>query len=216
MKEQWLKGIQWGSIAWLTWDAFATVNTNVHTIAQVHGRESHHVACAVYAVASIVAVVALALAWTRWSRLGAGVLIATEIVTVLIFYRGYPRPQLMIAGVPYVIELPWSIWVASLSRSLPLLPLVFMAPERPRVAVAMALLGRWRDAFCQLAGWRWIAVAGAVFCVGDAMNAAFASSFEEARGLAGFLPLSFIAELGPCALLLGVSAFPLWRTSTTA
>ncbi len=43
--------------------------------------------------------------------------------------------------------------------SLPVLPLLFMQPDRPRLTLALLAMGRWRDAVAQLAGFRWPLVA---------------------------------------------------------
>lgn len=44
--------------------------------------------------------------------------------------------------------------LAWLPLVLPVLPLVVLTPERPRLTAALALVGRWRDAARMLVGWR--------------------------------------------------------------
>jgi hypothetical protein len=210
MKDQWLKGLQWGAVAWLGWEAFVTVNTAVRYIAQYHARATYQIACGIYAVSAIVALAALVLAWTRWSRIGIAALILAQVAMALIFFNGYPRPPVVIEGVVCDTEMPWMAIFHANRDVFPLLPLLFLPPERPRLTMALALVGRWRDALPHLAGWRWIAVAAAVLCLSAAVGDA-ATAYEDDNGIIAFLPWQFLAALAPCALLLGLAAVPPWR-----
>jgi hypothetical protein len=210
MKDQWLKGLQWGAVAWLAWESFVTVNTAVRYIGQYHARATYQIACGIYAVSAVIALTALVLAWTRWSRIGIAAMILAQVAMALVFFKGYPRPPLVIEGVVCDIEMPWMAIVHANREMFPLLPLLFMQPERPRLVVALALVGRWRDALHQLAGRRWIAVAAAVLWLSAAVGDA-ATAYEDNNGITAFLPWQFLAALAPCALLFGLATIPPWR-----
>lgn len=64
-----------------------------------------------------------------------------------------------IAGATHGGEFWWWSPTFWLPMSLPVLPLLFMAPARPRRTLALLLVGRWRDAVAELEGWRWLFVA---------------------------------------------------------
>lgn len=138
MRDQWKQGLQWGGVAWLGYLLW-------HTIGDTWGYYSP-----VFTSRAVLwAASALALALgIRYARAVLGGAILFQIITGTLDAMGY--------GGDMPIAWALKFW---LPMTLGLVPLLFMAPERPRLTVALALVGRWRDAYATLAGWRWILVA---------------------------------------------------------
>lgn len=88
------------------------------------------------------------------------------------------------------MPLPW-VLTFFLPMSLPLLPLLVLDPERPRVTLALVAAGRWRDAAEQLAGWRWLSVAAALVLLNRAGWEVLQG--YEAESTAAFLIFGLVA-----------------------
>jgi hypothetical protein len=147
-RNQWIQGLEWGACAWLGWVAWNSVL-----------RASH---CSLYPgsdflgslgwftqrwLLAAVWVAALLLTWTRWSRGGVALAIVAQAVLG------------SIDGATFGGEFWWwspTFWIP---MSLPVLPLLFMEPARPRLTLSLLMVGRWRDAVAELKGWRWLFVA---------------------------------------------------------
>jgi hypothetical protein len=152
IRNQWIQGLQWGGGAWLVWVAGGAFLHASHC--SLAPEPYFFVSVASLAQRSALAAVwiaALALTWTRWSRAGVAVAVVVQGVLGTIEAARYPGEM----------HLGWALtfW---LPMSLPVLPLLFMEPERPRLTLALLAVGRWRDAIAQLSGWRWLGVAAAV------------------------------------------------------
>lgn len=150
-RKQCIQGLEWGACAWLGWVAWTDVRTAWHSAFDAQ--------CSLLAA---VWLAALALTWTRWSRVGVAVaLVVQAVVGTMIAMSDEGEVHL------------WWVLTFWLPMSLPLLPLLFMEPERPRLTLALLAVGRWRDAIAQLRGWRWLFVAAGVVLLNRAGWATF-------------------------------------------
>ncbi len=116
MKDQWLKGLQWGGVAWLAWIAAKALLGVCHCAIEPGAYFAVSVGWLVER--SIVAAawsVALALTWTRWSRVGVGAAIVVQAIAGTAVATTYGGP----------IPIPWALtfW---LPMSLLLLPLLVL------------------------------------------------------------------------------------------
>ena len=188
MKDQWKQGLQWGGVVWLSYLAGCSLVTACESAE--YGLYLPHMLPAAAWLA------ALALLWTRWARAGAAVAIAVQVAA------GMAEASRFDTG-----TLTWPPLV------LPVLPLVFMAPERPRLTVALALVGRWRDAGRALAGWRWIVVAMGTFLLARSGGRALHCWVYDFDGALNFSLESVLNAFIPQALLFGAAALPRrsWR-----
>jgi hypothetical protein len=200
MREQWTKGFQWGGVAWLACVAASSVLQVVRY--SVEG---------VYPPFLLMAAgwtFALALTWTRWSRVGvaAGILLQVYVGAIL-EAPIVQREDYMFRGVMTESFLNLEPLLSSfLPRCLPLLPLLFMAPAKPRYAVALALVGRWRDAVRELAGVRWMLVAAGIVALPFAAPEALQWWGINEDGRVDFQWASVARALAPCAVLFGLAA----------
>jgi len=103
-----------------------------------------------------------ALAWTRWSRVAVAFAVVAQIAAAVAMTARMDDLRVTLA--------------AFMPLCLPVLPLLILIPERPQLTVALALVGRWRDAARTLAGWRWPLVDVGVLLFGDVAGV-FARSF---------------------------------------
>lgn len=99
----------------------------------------------------------LLLAGSRWARLTLGAALLAQAVTGAAFAIHFADEP----DAPFVLRY-------FLPMSLPLLPLLWLGAERPRYTMALALVGRMRDAARTLAGWRWLFVAAGLMSLNRA------------------------------------------------
>jgi hypothetical protein len=190
MKDQWKQGLQWGAVVWLGWVALRS------TVAAFHGWSP---------ILAFAWLAALALTWTRWSRAGVGAALFAQAAAGIFRAASYEGEM----------HAPWML-TFFLPMSLPLLPLLFMAPERPRLTLALACVGRWRDAARSLAGVRWIPVALGVVLLN---HTAWRAMEQRVDGLDGGLvldPWMLLTVFAPQAALFGMAALPGRRAQATA
>jgi len=147
-------------------------------------------------------VLALALfaAGSRWARPALGATLLGQVITGTLRAAGYPGE----------FHVAWALtfW---LPMTFPLLPLLFMAPSLPRLTVALALVGRWRDACAKLAGWRWVLVAAGLVALNRAgWDALEMHVWDPAVSVSvlRFEPLRVMSAFLPTALLWGLAALP--------
>ena len=188
MKDQWKQGLQWGAVVWLAWIAARC------SLAAYHG------APLIVAVAWLAA---LTLTWTRWSRVGVGAALLVQAAAGLLRAASYGGEM----------HIPW-VLTFFLPMSLPLLPLLFMAPERPRLTLALAFVGRWGDAARSLAGFRWIAVALGVVLLNHTGWGALRWPEHALDGGLVFDPRVILTVFVPQAALFGLAALPTRRANT--
>ena len=194
MKEQWLKGLQWGAVAWLVYVAGSSLTAAFHSGVGA----SVLIPAAAWLTAS-------AVVWTRWSRAGIGFGILVQAFGGMAQASTYSGEM----------RLGWALtfW---LPMVLPLIPLLFLSPDRPRLVLALAGVGRFRDALRQLAGWRWIAVATGVALLNHAAWGASRCRVYGADGLLRFDPWAVVVAFLPQFVLFGLAAVPPARTPATA
>lgn len=135
IKEQFKQGLQWGAVVWL---AHIVVSSLRHFRAVNPFFLPYLLPFAAW-------LVAFALAWTRWSRAAVAVAVLAQTAAAIVMTASLGEVSVTMS--------------ACMPLCLPVLPLLFMAPERPRLTVALALLGRWREAAHTLKGFRWPFVA---------------------------------------------------------
>lgn len=190
MKDQWKQGLQWGALAWLGWVAVRSA------VAASHGAST---------VVAVAWLAALALTWTRWSRVGVGAALLVQAAAGISRAASYEGEM----------HVPWML-TFFVPMSLPLLPLLFIAPERPRLTLALAFVGRWRDAARSLAGFRWIAVAGGVLLLNRAAWRALGWRVDALDGELVFDPWAILTVFAPPAVLCVLAALPEKRPRSTA
>jgi len=191
-RNQWIQGLQWGACAWLGWVAWSALLHAWHC--SIAPTPYFLISVAWLAERSLLAAVwlaALALTWTRWSRVGVVIALVVQAVAGTVDAAGYEGE----------LHVAWALtfW---LPMSLPLLPLLFMEPDRPRLTLALLAVGRWRDAVAQLAGFRWLFVAAGVVLLNRA-------GLDVLRGWVD-------SWLLPPALLFTIAAIPRRRRPATA
>ncbi len=201
MKEQWKQGLQWGGVVWLAWLAVSSSAAFVTDYAN----NGFYLGSMLPAVGWALA---LAISWTRWSRLGLALGIATQV------YAGAFLDPPIVARVDYQMGDVMTesylnlepLLSSFLPRCLPLVPLLFMAPTRPRYTAALALVGRWTDAARELTGLRWILVAAGVLALHSAAPEALRWWVINEDGRVSFWWSRVLGALAPCAMLFGVAA----------
>jgi hypothetical protein len=190
-KLQFKQGLQWGGIAWLA-------HLVISSLEHVRAVNPFFLP---YLIPGIAWALALALAWTRWSRIAIALAVVAQAWAAVARTAGLGE-----FGVTLSAFVP---------SCLPVLPLLFMAPERPRLTVALALVGRWRDAARTLAGLRWPMVAMGVVLLERSGWASLSTAWSSGDSLRipgqGIL-IAFV----PPAVLFGVAALPRLRWKATA
>jgi hypothetical protein len=157
MKDEWTKGVQWGAMVWLVWLSASLVFHSTLETAK-YGAFLPHL------LPTIAWSAALALTWTRWSRSGVALAIAVQIISGAFLADipvNYQYCKIDDGPVRSYLDLQ-PLLSAFMPQILPAIPLLFLVPDRPRLTMALALVGRWRDAGRSLAGWRWVLVAAGV------------------------------------------------------
>ncbi len=200
MREQWSKGLQWGGVAWLAWVAASSV---AHVV-----RYSSNGVYTPFLLMAVGWTFALALTWTRWSTQGVAVGILIQIYAGAILEAPIvQREDYMFRGVMTESFLNLEPLLSSfLPRCLPLVPLLILAPERPRYAAALALVGRFRDAARELSGVRWMLVAVGVLALPFAAPEALQWWGINVEGRVYFQWVGIAGALAPCAVLFGLAA----------
>ncbi len=173
----------WGGVAWLAYVAGCSLTTAYHS--------AHYGFYLPHLFPAAAWLAALALTWTRWSRAGVAVAVVVQLAASVA--EAMPLDDDTLAWLPLV---------------LPVLPLVFMAPERPRLAAALALVGRWRDAGRTLAGWRWSVVAMGTFLLARSGERALHCWAYDVRWSLRFVPENIVIAFLPQAMLFGIAALP--------
>jgi hypothetical protein len=200
MKDQWIKGLQWGAALWLAWTAASSI---VDVVDGLHFE--------IYAQTMIPALgwtLALALRWTRWSRVGVAIGIAAHTYAALAYDPpSIERVDTLIDGVRSQSYLDlMSLLTKLVPACLLVIPLLFMAPERPRRAAALALVGRWDEAARELLGIRWVLVAAGVLVLHNAFPEALRWWRISIDGRVHFNGWYIARQLVACALLFGAAA----------
>jgi hypothetical protein len=203
MKEQWKQGLQWGGVIWLAWLVASSSATFIV--------DTTHVGFYLGSALPVLGWgVALALAWTRWSRLGIAFGIAAQVYAgVFVYPPIVQRVDYQLGEVMTQSYLDLEPLLSSfLPRCLPLVPLLVMAPSRPRYAAALAIVGRWTDAARELAGLRWILVAAGILALHSAAPEALKWWSIDDDGRVFFTFGRVAGALAPSALLFGLAALP--------
>jgi hypothetical protein len=186
-KRQWKQGLQWGGVAWLAYILWQVIPTAVQVPSSAHVGMA-----AAWTVAAV-----LLLAGARVARPVLGMVLLAQAVTGTMQAASFEGPM----------HVAWALtfW---LPMALPLLPLLFMAPERPRLTAALMLMGRYSEAWASLAGFRWPFVALLVVATNhEAM--ALLTLLGHDQGSLYRVPILAIG-------LLAVAAFPYERRTATA
>ena len=189
-KLQFKQGLQWGGAAWLAYLAISSTG---------HLRAVNPLFLP-YLIPALAWPLAFMLAWTRWARLALAVAVVAQVCAAVAMtaHMGDLRVTLS----------------AFMPLCLPVLPLLFMGPERPRLTVALAVVGRWRDAARTLAGWRWLLVVVGVLLLERSGWAALSSTWsaEDWFRIPG---QDILIAFSPQLLLFGVAALPRPRWMVT-
>jgi hypothetical protein len=190
-KQQFRQGLQWGGIVWLAHLAIASLG---------HLRAVNPFFLP-YLIPGAAWVLALGLAWTRWSRIAVALAVVAQAWAAVAMTAGMGE-----FGVTLSAFMP---------LCLPVLPLLFMAPERPRLTIALALVGRWRDAARTLAGLRWPVVAIGVLLLEQSGWASLSTTWssEDSIRIPG---QGILIAFVPQAVLFGLAALPRPRRPATA
>lgn len=190
-KSQIKQGLQWGGVVWL---AHLVISSLVH----IRAVNPFYLP---YLIPGAAWVLALALAWTRWSRMAVALAMVAQAWAAVAMTAGMDDLGVILS--------------AFMPRCLPVLPLLFMAPERPRLTIALALVGRWRDAARTLSGVRWPLVAMGILLLERTGWASLSTewSSEDAIRIPG---QGILIAFVPPAVLFGLAALPRLRWRATA
>lgn len=211
MREQWKQGLQWGAVAAVAWWIAPYLTDPLY---ELTGAEEAHVFYqAIHVVVALSAFVLIVLTWSRFSRAALLALVA------IVLWRGDNSALREPMGATFAI-VRFVFWQHA--DAVPLLPLLLFTPERPRLTVALALMGRWRDAARTLAGWRWLPVAVGIFFL-DQLAHDLGQSFggtsnDHLPAVVVWKTGELLAAVAPFAALFGVAAIPRWgwRSRATA
>ena len=208
MREQWKQGLQWGAAAvvarWLApWIVYPFWRAMGET-------ENWQLMRAIHIGASVPIFALFVVTWTRYSR------IAVAALVVYLAWQVEPDSSTF----PSVLSLRVIYAVRPYVEIVSFLPLLFITPERPRMTVALALVGRWREVARSLAGWRWPLLGVGVFLFGDVAGI-FARSFygmsldNHPAVLCWNVRDTFYA-IAPSLAPFVIAALPPWRRLATA
>jgi hypothetical protein len=217
-RNQWSQGLQWGACAWLCYVVLRELGGE---LSQLLAREGSpwtlprwmcgwgygwHVA-AVWAVA-----LSLIIVGSRWSRVAVAAAISMQALVAVRSASSY-------AGEPDSV---WFVLRFFLPMCVPLLPLLVLRVEQPRVALALAALGRWSEARVRFGGIGVLAVAiavislnrGALDLLGYGLDPAAVLQVIHDRGLPWTGYLLPVVLFGLAALTIEATSRPLRRPST--
>ncbi len=203
MKDQWKQGLQWGAVAAVAWWIAPYLVTPFYMLTGAPASiRVHYALCTAIAV-PIAALIAIT--WSKVSRVAVLVLLAVSL------WQADPMTSSVPVSPAYAL-VSFVFWHAA---AVQFLPLLLVTPERPRVTVALALVGRWREALETLSGFRWIAVAAGVFSLDKTVLAVCAAMYAKDGALRCNVS-ELLAALAPSAILFGLAALPRLRATATA
>jgi len=203
MKEQWLKGLSWGSLAAVSLAAWQWLGGFVlHPLLESKSYRTYYLVCTLGMAAFFTLA---ALTWTPLSRAYVLLLIGVVLVQSAPMWAAHYVYEGTDAG---RLE-PFSpiMFVLLGAAALPMFPMLFVDPECPRLTVALAFVGRFRDAARTLTGWRWPLVALAVFYFDRTVSAAIGALYWD-NGAVKFTTWDMLMALAPCVALCGLAALP--------
>jgi hypothetical protein len=153
-RNQWSQGLQWGACAWLGYVAWHAVldfyDTPLGWMRDAFPG-SWYFALRWFLAPAWLLAIALIAAGSPRSRAVVGVGILAQVV------MGCAE-----SGRPFGEFIPHWAMQNFLPMCLPLLPLVVLRVEEPRVVLALLALGRWREALARSGGFRTALVAAAL------------------------------------------------------
>jgi hypothetical protein len=189
--KQFRQGFQWGGVIWL-------VHVVVSSVRHIRAVNPFFLP---YLIPAAAWALALALTWTRWSRIAVALAMVTQVWAAVAMTAGMHE-----LGVTLSAFMP---------PCLPIVPLLFMVPEHPRLTAALALIGRFRDAAGTLAGWRWPLVAAGVLLLDRSGWAALSTSWSSEASIR--IPgQDILIAFAPQIVLFGLAAIPRRRVLATA
>lgn len=187
-KNRWGLGLQWGACSWLlyvVWRAFVDFRLSLWSDVANHWPSSWWIAGFWLLFPGWLAVIAALAAGSRWARAGVALMILGRVGVA---YAQTHALQTTDTGAQLFVPL-----------FVPLLPLVVLRVEEPRVVLALLALGRWREALARSGGVVALLVALAVLSTREASDQAmwFTS-----------LPSAF----SPTALIAALAGVATWAT----
>jgi hypothetical protein len=193
-KNRWLLGLQWGACLWLPyvlWDAGIDFRSQIESLQDLIDTWPRFWWGLGYALflPGWIATVVLLVAGSRWARPAVATMILLRVAEAGI--HTYER-QLGHADA--------TLFVSVLA---PVLPLVVLRLEEPRVVLALAALGRWREALARSGGVVALLIALAVLSTHEAAFQALVFRVE--------LPAAF-GVTGILTALAAVVTFVTWAT----
>jgi len=210
-RQQWSHGIQWGGLAWLGYVSFRAAIDAYHRPLGDSLRAlpaSWFCAASWPLAAAWLSALVLIVRGSPWSRVVMGGAILAQILVgaaEAASYGGAPNPT------SFTLRF-------FLPMCLPLLPLVVLRVGRPRVVIALAALGRWREAWARFGGLGPLAVAVALVSVnrgaGDLLLRAYHGATTQAL-LTG-LATGAWARGATTVLLFGLAALIVARGARQA
>ncbi len=203
MKEQWKQGLQWGAVAAVAWWIAPYLVSPLQALAGGSGSSRLH-----YALCATITVPVFVLIAITWSRLSLAALL---LLVFVVLWQAEPMTASVPVSAAYAL-VSFVFWHVAVVQFLPLL---LVTPELPRITVALALVGRFREALATLAGFRWIAVAVGVFSL-DRTVLAVCSAMYAKDGALQCNVGELLAALVPSAILFGLAAMPRPRSPVTA
>jgi hypothetical protein len=192
-KNRWVLGLQWGACSWLlyvVWRAFVDFRCSLWSDVADRWPSSWWIAGFWVLFPGWLAVVALLAAGSRWARAGVALMMLGRVGVA------YAQTHAL-----HTTDTDTQLFVPLFA---PLLPLVVLRVEEPRVVLALLALGRWREALARSGGVVALLVALSVLSTHDASDEAMFTS----------LPLAF-SRTALIAVLAGVVAWAQSRRTRT-
>jgi len=183
VKNRWLYGLQWGACLWLPY-VLRDAAQDFYYAGLSHLPEGWPrlwwTPFYVLIFPGWLAAVALLVAGSRRARLAVTMMVLARIAVAAVETHAMQMPD---GGAQYIVPL-----------FLPLLPLVVLRVEEPRVVLALAALGRWREALARSGGVVALLVALAVLSTHlSAREAVWGSPVSDAFRLPAMLAgLAFV------------------------
>jgi hypothetical protein len=159
-RNQWSQGLQWGAFAWLGYIVLRALGGEVQRLLVVTQTLSNvpdwmcDPSWGWQVATAWVAALVLVAAGSRWARLAVGAAMVLHAVVA--------------GGEAVHCDRVLFVLTRFLPMSVPLLPLLVLRVERPRVVLALAALGRWREARARFGGVGVLAVAAALVSLNHA------------------------------------------------
>jgi hypothetical protein len=152
-RNPWWLGLQWGALLWLPYVTFVACRdcsyTGLSDIVELWALGDWWPASYWLFAPGWLAVIVLLATGSRWTRPVVAVLMCAHFTVDFARASHATASCIQTLGIPCEVSSPWR---EAVPLFLPLLPLAVLRVERPRVVLALAALGRVREARARFGG----------------------------------------------------------------